>query len=333
MTKVKGQPSSRAFQIEGKSKVVTIGGGGGHAGVLRALKDLPIQITALTNVVDNGGGSGRLMQDYGVHHPGELRQVFGALAPKNGELLSHRFNTGQFEDQTLGNLMIAGLECATGSIEQAVGILRQWLTVDACVSPLTLEQVTLHATSQSGKHLVGQRAIAVHVREHPEDGYTRLWVDKPQAQLSPVATTAIKDADHIIVCMGDLYSSVAPSFCFETFTAALEESHATLVWLPNVVAADGHYQYATIQTALKFFQSLSSAFQPDVIILDTSNWHRPIDGYMYPQDDLSEGPHTIVRESILDAQPVISVPGDIIARSPVRYDSQRLQNVFKKILL
>jgi 2-phospho-L-lactate transferase/gluconeogenesis factor (CofD/UPF0052 family) len=61
-------------------KIVTIGGGTGHFQILRGLKNYDCEITAIVNMADDGGSSGKLMDEYGILPPGDIRQCLVALA-------------------------------------------------------------------------------------------------------------------------------------------------------------------------------------------------------------------------------------------------------------
>ena len=57
-----------------KQKVVTIGGGSGSFMVLTGLKKLPVELSAVVSMADDGGSSGALRDELGVLPPGDARQ-------------------------------------------------------------------------------------------------------------------------------------------------------------------------------------------------------------------------------------------------------------------
>ena len=81
-------------------KIVTIGGGTGQYQILRGLKNYDCEITAIVNMFDDGGSSGRLRDEYGVLPPGDVRQCMVALAADEErgkiirDLFNHRFGKG-----------------------------------------------------------------------------------------------------------------------------------------------------------------------------------------------------------------------------------------------
>ena len=61
-------------------KIVVIGGGTGLSTMLRGLKHYTSNITAVVTVGDDGGGSGKIREDFGMLPPGDIRNCILALA-------------------------------------------------------------------------------------------------------------------------------------------------------------------------------------------------------------------------------------------------------------
>ena len=61
-------------------KIVAIGGGTGLSMLLRGIKHITNNITAVVTVGDDGGSSGRLREEMGVLPPGDIRNCIAALA-------------------------------------------------------------------------------------------------------------------------------------------------------------------------------------------------------------------------------------------------------------
>src|ERR1700755_2496629 len=107
-------------------RVVAFGGGHGLAGSLKALRvasaSVPLDITAIVTVGDDGGSSGRLRAERdALLPPGDLRQALAALAhpeittQRTADLLQHRFaamGAGSHDPlvgHAVGNLLLLGL--------------------------------------------------------------------------------------------------------------------------------------------------------------------------------------------------------------------------------
>src|SRR4051812_22524722 len=103
------------------TSVVAFGGGHGLGASLRALrilrKHLPLDITAVVTVGDDGGSSGRLRKERDALPPGDLRQALSALADaddpvsaQTARLMQHRFGgTDPLGGHPVGNLILCGL--------------------------------------------------------------------------------------------------------------------------------------------------------------------------------------------------------------------------------
>ena len=63
-------------------RVVAIGGGTGLSTILRGLKKLNIDLTAIVTVADDGGSSGMLREEMQMPPPGDIRNVLVALAER-----------------------------------------------------------------------------------------------------------------------------------------------------------------------------------------------------------------------------------------------------------
>ena len=87
-------------------KIVVVGGGTGLSTMLRGLKNYTDNITAIVTVGDDGGGSGKIREDFGMLPPGDIRNCILALAdtePIMEKLLQYRFKEGSLEGQSFGN--------------------------------------------------------------------------------------------------------------------------------------------------------------------------------------------------------------------------------------
>ena len=137
-------------------KVVAIGGGTGLASVLRGLKPLSCDITAIVTVADDGGSSGRLRKDIGMLPPGDIRNCLLALAeaePDMASLFNHRFKKGGLGGHNFGNLFLAAMTEMTGDFQLAVRTMSRILAVRGKVIPATLSDVTLRAEMEDGSVL------------------------------------------------------------------------------------------------------------------------------------------------------------------------------------
>src|SRR5205085_12500558 len=114
----------RAARKAGGPRIVAIGGGTGMPTLLRGLKEVTDNITAVVNVVDDGGSSGRLRRDLGILPPGDFRNNIVALSevePLMTELFQYRFEgAGEVEGHSFGNLFLLAMTGGTGIFEQGI---------------------------------------------------------------------------------------------------------------------------------------------------------------------------------------------------------------------
>ena len=132
-----------------KLRIVTIGGGHGLSSLLRGLKKVTRNITAVVTVADNGGSSGALRRDMGILPPGDIRSCLTALADDEEfmtQVLQYRFSSASGVGQhNMGNLLLTALADITGSYEQGIHELASILAIRGKVTPSTLADINLAA--------------------------------------------------------------------------------------------------------------------------------------------------------------------------------------------
>src|SRR5205823_12680656 len=118
-----------------KYRIVVVGGGTGSHTALSGLRTLGLDLTSVVSVMDSGGSSGRLRDEYGCLPPGDARQCLVALAGDDETaamlrlLFTYRFRgwrpdqnrdaARSLDGHNLGNLFISALTDITGSVESA----------------------------------------------------------------------------------------------------------------------------------------------------------------------------------------------------------------------
>lgn len=226
-------------------KIVVIGGGTGSFTLLNELKNYTHNLTALVNMVDDGGSTGQLRDELGVLPAGDVRQCLVALSttPKVRELFSYRFDEGSMKGHAFGNLFMAALEKMTGSFADAVETAGEVLSIKGRVEPITLDNTKLTMKLADGTVINGQ---------HQVDGLKipegeRPWLDlEPDAHINPRARQAILEADLVVIAPGLLYGSLAPALLVKGVTRALAETKAKKVYVCNLVTKPGQTDGFTV---------------------------------------------------------------------------------------
>ena len=179
-------------------RIAVIGGGTGLSTMLRGLKKLSRNITAIVTVADDGGGSGMLRADLGMPPPGDVRNCIQALAntePIMEKLLAYRFTEGSLKGQSFGNLFLAALNGMSDTFDEAVRRMSDVLAITGRVLPVTNENVYLAAEFSDGSEAVGESHIAEFKKGTDKRiARVRLIPERPRAL--PEALEAIRGGGH-----------------------------------------------------------------------------------------------------------------------------------------
>jgi uncharacterized cofD-like protein len=230
--------------------IVTIGGGTGLSMLLRGLKELTSNITAVVTVADDGGSSGKLRTELGLPPMGDIRNCIEALAdaePAMTRLLHYRFlpsmpgasqpeateETTPFAGHAFGNLLIAALTDITGDFEEAVRQSNKVLAVRGSVVPVAGRPITLHAELQDGTVMEGQSRIA------RANGIRRVWISPDGIKPAGEALEAIANADMVVIGPGSLYTSLLPPLLVPGIREALATTRAPRLFVCNVATQVG----------------------------------------------------------------------------------------------
>jgi len=225
--------------IKGK-KVVVIGGGTGTFVVLSALKNYPVELTAIVSMADDGGSTGMLRDQYGVLPPGDARRALVALSESSEtlrELFNYRFQKGSLAGHSFGNIFLSALEQLKGNFGAAVKEASRVLNVKGRVLPVTLSNVRLFAELADGKILKGETNIDIP-RTKVRAKIKKVWLS-PAAKINSEAKEAITRADLIVVGPGDLYTSLIPNLLVRGVPEAIKKSKAKKVFVCNLMTKFG----------------------------------------------------------------------------------------------
>lgn len=229
--------------------VVTIGGGGGHAQVLKGLKTLPgIAITGICPSTDSGGSTGMLARDYEMPlgYLGDLTRCIAALCPDEAlaAALMRRFEGGCLHGHSLKNLLMLGLAQADHMpLDGALRLMERMCGIAPHrVIPVSTDASELCATLVSGGEIAGETNIDNLARNplwSPDiHGIKKIFL-RPNVRVWSKVAEAIREADRIVICPGDLYSSILPVLLPKDMKGALRGAKARIIVILNIVTKRG----------------------------------------------------------------------------------------------
>src|SRR3990167_6701067 len=122
-------------------KVVVIGGGTGSYTVLSGLKKFPLNPISIVSMMDSGGSSGRLRDEFGTLPPGDIRQSLVALSSDTSvlrNLFNYRYEKGEgLSGHSFGNLFLTSLAQVMGGMDRAIFETSKILNIKEKVLPVT----------------------------------------------------------------------------------------------------------------------------------------------------------------------------------------------------
>ncbi len=224
-----------------REKIVVIGGGTGSFNVLCGLKNYPVDLTAVVAMMDSGGSTGRLRDEFGVLPPGDLRRCLVALSSDTGflrSLFEYRFNKGSgLSGHSFGNLFLTVLRDLTGSEAAAVREAARILNVQGQVLPVTLDDCQLGVVLENGQSIVGETNI--NIPKYDPRLRIKSFFIVPRARIYKDAEAAILGADKIVIGPGDLYTSILPNIGVVGVKPAIRRSRAHVVYVCNIMTKAG----------------------------------------------------------------------------------------------
>ena len=232
-------------------KIVAIGGGTGLSTMLKGIKKITNNITAIVTVGDDGGSSGKLREELGVLPPGDIRSCIAALADDEdlvAKLFQYRFkDCAGLSGHSFGNLFLTAMCSITGDMFRAVKESSNVLSIRGRVLPATLDDMRLVAEMEDGTIVKGESNI-------PESGkkIKRLFTELG-GKCKPLedAIWAINDADLIILGPGSLYTSVIPNLIINGIAKAINDSKAKKIYVCNIMTQPGETDGFSVSDHIK----------------------------------------------------------------------------------
>jgi len=332
---------------QNKKRVVVVGGGTGIHTLLKGLKrhaDL-LDITVIVTMADSGGSAGRLRDEFGQLPVGDARNALAALSAEVDEhdellreLFLYRFEKGEgLRGHNFGNLLLTALTDILGSEVEAITTASRLLRVRGKVVPITTDNVHLQAEYEDGVVVVGEHAIDEPVITRSENRIVNLAVT-PCATINPVAREALANADLVILGPGDLYTSIIANCVVDGFREALPP-HVPVAYVCNLMSKMGQTKGMHAQEYIEEITKYLGRTPNHVLVNST-----PFDEGLvakYQADDEhpvlfncdSSGTCTIHVGDFLATDVVTTKAGDVVRRSLIRHDGEKLATFIRATLL
>ena len=274
-------------------KLVCIGGGTGLSSLLSGIKQhtgnrgpgseiIDIDnLAAIVSVSDDGGSSGRLVEEFDVIPPGDIRQLLVALSNDDGllaKLFGYRFSSdGDLGGHTVGNLLLIALtELNNGSFPKAIQEASKLLSTRGRIIPVSLDGTTLCAELAGGDIVCGESNIPERSNREPiqrvflkprENG--RHQHDEPyQCVAHTEAVEAIANADAIIIGPGSLYTSIMPNLVIKEIANTIQSSDAMKIYICNVMSQPGETDGYSVTNHVEAILSHAPEISLDYVIVN-----------------------------------------------------------------
>ncbi len=318
-------------------RVVVVGGGTGSFTALTGLRRFGVDLSAVVSVMDSGGSSGRLRDEFGVLPPGDARRCLVALASDTAEsellreLFTYRFHDGRppggVDGHNLGNLLLTALTDLTGSAESAYACAGRLLAGQGKVIPVSTASVELCARLTDGHVVRGEASIDVR-SEHRDASIEHIYLDRA-ACATQSAIDALRAADLVVLGPGDLYTSVLPNLLVDGIVDAVGHArHRVLVvnLMTKRGETDGFRASTFVRTALDYLAPV----RLDAAVVNTAPPPRPDVLCRY----LAEGAEPVEPDiDAIETLRVEAIAGPVASADfPARHDPAALACVLRNWL-
>lgn len=321
-----------------KIKVVTIGGGTVGFIVDRGLAHLPnIQLASITSPFDDGGSAGRLRDELGVLPQGDVRRRLIAHDTRKEsllrELFTHRFENGkEMKDHSLGNIILSGAEQLWGK-EKYLDKVSSLFGIPGSILPMSLDDATLCTELSDGT--VIQSETRLDLRSYSDKRTVSKIFLNQETLINPKAKKAISEADFIVICPGDLYTSLLPCFLVGGAKAALQKAKGRVIFMTNAMTKFSETKDFRVKDFLSEFEKYAGK-RPDVIVHNLTKINSEITSF-YERSERAEIvllSDDVKRDYLVYEKPLLSKYA--LSKKLVRHDSklsgQALQNIFNQRL-
>lgn len=325
-------------------KIVVIGGGTGTYSVLSGIKNYTTNITAVVSMADSGGSAKKERDEWGLLPSSDIRKSLLALADVSTadslllrKLFQYRFSEGEgIVGMSFGNLFLVTLTKILGSQPEAIEKASEFLRIRGRVLPVTLDKIDLVATYADGTTVIGEHFID-QPSHNGKIAVTSLSTDPP-AKLNPEVAKAILESDLIIIGPGGFYTTIIANLVTSGIKEAICKSRAKKIFILNLMTEIGQtYKFS----ATKFLNVLDEYLPTSILDFVLINKepippkilarYREVDAEPVINDFPAETPYKVISADLLSPKRIKREKGDLLARSLVRHDPDKIAKLCVKI--
>lgn len=249
-----------------RKKVVVLGGGTGTSTLLGGLKKMPIDITAIISVADNGSSTGKLRKEFSIPAVGDIRKVLTSLSPLPNAVKSvmeeRLVSRSDLNGHSIGNLTLTAYLKRTNSLEKSIKYMSKLLHIKQTVLPLSEDMLTLVGETFDGETIEGEKEI-----DKANKKYKRIYY-KEKPNISPTTLSKIKQADLIILSMGSLFTSLIPNLICDEISNAIKNTDAKVMYICNLVSQKGVTDNFTVSDHIKEIEKYIGNSGVDAVIVN-----------------------------------------------------------------
>jgi uncharacterized cofD-like protein len=308
-------------------KIVCIGGGNAMPkAVLRGLKDKDVELSVVSAVLDSGGSSGRLRDDYDIISPGDLRRAFIELAEisfDDKELLNYRFNEGELEGQVLGNIIFTALVLNKCSYKEVFERLNSFLGKHK-ILPSTIHNSDLVAILEDGQEIVGETNI--DIPKHNSDLKIKKVFLRPEVNVGPQPVKRVVWRMLLLSVLETFYSSLMQVLLVNGDCEAIRNSKAKKIYIPNLMNKKGESNGFYIEDFVEVIEKRLQCQLDYVIYNNKEISSQRIKNYKEEHEELIDLVKCKTKSEKLIGADIVPREGDII------HDPDKLSKIILELL-
>jgi len=304
-------------------KIVILGGGTGLSTVLNGIKHLPVEITAIITVSDDGRSTGKLREEFSMPAVGDIRKVLvnlSTLPTEIKDIFEYRFSTfSDLDGHPMGNLLLTAAFNKYGKLEQSIKYISELLDVKHKVLPLSEDNLILMGQSIDGEIIEGEHNLTLAKKEYEKIYY------KNKPKVNPSVITSIIEADLVILSMGSLFTSLLPHLICDEVQQALYNTKAKIMYISNAMTQPGETDNYGVSDHINVIQKYIGNILDAVIVCNTKLDKNILEKY---QTEEQKDPVIIDYENLnkMDIE-IIEDNLLVIEDNMIRHDSMKLSSI------